>query len=134
MPTPPHAVYVVDSVTPLADSNSANTRTGVACVGCFLTHSFTFGWQNSFTSTITFPADVLSAAVGFSVTLSGSDTYSAGWQVPAGRTGEIWYYDQYHNQVEGIHSMLCGAPCFNYVHGSAYTKQWFRRVYYLVVT
>jgi hypothetical protein len=133
VPTPPHSVYVVDSVTTTANTNGPNVRTGVACIGCYLAHTFTYGWSNTWSATITgFPKGPVSAAVGFDVTLSGSDSYTVSWQVPAGKTGEIWYYDQYHNKRLGIHTMLCGAPCFNYVYGTAYTKQWYRRVFYLV--
>jgi hypothetical protein len=62
-----------------------------------LTLSTTLTVSNSFTATVGVKAAVVTAGVGFSVTWSGSQSYSASTYVPSGACRIIKAYDTYRN-------------------------------------
>jgi hypothetical protein len=62
-----------------------------------LTLSTTLTVSNSFTATVGIKASVVSAGVGFNVTWSASQTYSASTYVPAGACRIIKAYDTFKN-------------------------------------
>jgi hypothetical protein len=96
-----------------------------------LTLSTTLTVSNSFTATVGVKAAVVSAGVGFSVTWSASQTYSASVSVPSGACRIIKAYDTFNNyRFEVWDQNFIGDP---FKVGSGTAKR-FIGVWYQVVT
>lgn len=96
-----------------------------------LTLSSTLTVSNSFTATVGLKAGVVSAGVGFNVTWSASQTYSASTYVPSGACRIIKAYDTFKNyRFEVWDKNFIGDP---FKVGSGTAKR-FIGVWYQVVT
>ena len=96
-----------------------------------LTLSTTLTVSNSFTATVGVKASVVSAGIGFNVTWSASQTYSASTYVPAGACRIIKAYDTFKNyKFEVWDQNFIGDP---FKVGSGTAKR-FIGVWYKVVT
>lgn len=135
-PIYPQVRYVVDGVYQQYDVTGGYVSTGIGCVGpCTTTISTGYSWSNSWSATITFKKEPIDVAVGFNTGLTGSVAYTQSFPVPSGRSGVIWYADYYHVKKMNIHTETCYplSGC-TYKYGTATAKQWFKRLYYVVLS
>lgn len=128
--------YVVDAITRVYSSPGAQRSTGIGCAGsCTTSIAETYGWSNSWSATITFAKAPIDAAVGYDSTQSGSRTHTQTFNVPAGKTGVIWYVDNYWVTEMNVHRESCaaGAGCRATEYGRAQARKWYERIYFLVL-
>jgi len=128
--------YVVDGIYQQYDVTGGYFSTGIGCVGpCTSSISTSYSWSNSWSATISFQKGPVDAAVGFNTTQSGSVSYTQTFPVPAGKSGVIWYADYYHVKKLNIHTETCYplSSC-TYRYGTATARQWFKRLYYVVLS
>jgi hypothetical protein len=130
---PPYTIYVVDNVYSRYDGVGPSTGTGSGCYGpCTTSITDTYTWTNSWNASIKFTRGPIEATVGFSVSASGSRSYTNTFPVPSGKIGEIYFQDWYHVQLMHVHTATCTAlGCSGYKYGTAWAQQWFRRIYSL---
>ncbi len=128
--------YVVDGVYQQYDTTGGFYSTGIGCRGpCTTSIQTGFSWSNSWSATITFSKAPIDAAVGFNTGATGSVSYTQSFSVPSGRSGVIWYADYYHVKKLNVHTETCyGVGGCTYKYGTATTRQWFQRLYYVVLS
>lgn len=127
--------YVVDGIYQQYDTTGGFVSTGIGCVGpCSTSVSTGYSWSNSWSATISFKKEPVDVAVGFNTTAGGSVAYTQSFSVPTGRSGVIWYADYYHVKLLTVHTETCFpmSGCA-YRYGTATARQWFKRLYYVVV-
>lgn len=128
--------YIVDNVYRVYSTAGAVRSTGMGCAGpCSTSIAESYTWSNSWSATITFTKGPIDAAVGWDSTQSGSRTHTQTFTVPSGRTGVIWYVDNYWVKEMNVHHDVCysGAGCRTVERGTAQSRQWYERIYYVVL-
>ena len=127
--------YVVLNVYRVYNTPGANQSTGHGCSGpCSPGITTTYSWSNSWSATITFSKPPIDAAVGWDSSQSGSVAYSNTFTVPARKTGVIWFVDNYHVKLMNVRHDTCYpyAGCTS-EYGTAESRQWYERIYYVVL-
>jgi hypothetical protein len=124
--------YFVDGVYQQYETTGGFYSTGIGCVGpCSTSIQTAYSWSNSWSATISFKKEPVDATVGFNTSDGGSVSYTQTFQVPAGKSGVIWYADYYLVKNMYVHTETCwgaGGGC-TYKYGTATARKWIKRLY-----